>query len=232
MRGKVLLYSYLILGFLEIILTVNGYQSYLVLHPLGVILIYLYHYSFTQKHNYFLIFYLACELVNEIFFLLDFRFFFELVLICYSMATATMIYHLWPLWSKSKGTFNFDNLIGPLLGVGGMLIIFWELLVMVFEKIPNYPVFYVGFVALLSWVLFCNATPIKNNHPMNFTLFLLGGLMAIMASTMFIYSFLFENNSILALCLLSMLILKWVISVFLTRKSKILKTADEFLEKE
>ena len=230
MRGKVLLYSYLILGFLEIILTINEFDTYLVLHPVCVILIYSYHYKLTKSHNFYLLFFLACELVNEIFFLLDFRFYFELVLFCYSLATFTMIYHLWPLWNRPAGKLELDILMGPILGIVGMLIIFWELLLMIFEKIPNYPVFFLGLLALLSWILFCTTTPIKNNHPLSSTMYLLGGLMAIMAPTMFIYSFLFEHSSILALCLLSMLILKWIIAVFLTRKDKILKTVDEFLE--
>ncbi|WP_442845916.1 hypothetical protein [Leeuwenhoekiella sp. H156] len=229
MRGKLLLYVYLILGILEIVLLAYNSQSYFYLHPLGVILIYLFYFLNIHKHNYFLLLFFGCELINEVFFLIDFKYYFELVLSCYTLATLTMIYHLWPLMRNASLKFELDILLGPLLGVLGMLLIFWELLVMIFEKIPNYTVFFIGFAALLSWIFFCTIIPIKNRHPQNSLLFIMGGSMAIMAPTMFIHTFLWDHILILTLSMMSMLILKWVIAVFLIRKDQILSTSDDFL---
>ncbi|MAW94622.1 MULTISPECIES: hypothetical protein [unclassified Leeuwenhoekiella] len=229
MRGKLLLYIYLLLGLIEIVLVVNNSTSYFLLHPLGVLLIYWFYYVNVRSHNYYLVFYFACELLNEVFFLFDFQYYFELVLLCYTLATISMIYHLWPLFVKASLRLNFDIVIGPLLGILGMLVIFWELLLLVFEKIPNYTVFFVGLSALLSWVFFCTVLPLKNRHPQNSLLYLMGGLMAIMAPTMFIYTYLWDHNLILALCMMSMLTLKWVIATFLIRRDQILETCDDFI---
>ncbi|PHR95932.1 MAG: hypothetical protein COA80_09660 [Leeuwenhoekiella sp.] len=229
MRGKLLVYIYLLLGLLEVFLVVNNSASYFFLHPLGALLIYWFYYINVRKHNFYLIFFFACELLNEVFFLFDFHYYFELVLLCYTLATSTMIYHLWPLFAKASLEFNFDILIGPLLGILGMLVIFWELLMLVFEKIPNYTVFFIGLSALLSWIFFCTVLPLKNRHPQNSLLYLMGGLMAIMAPTMFIYTYLWDHILILALCMMTMLTLKWVIAIFLIRRDQILETSDEFL---
>ena len=229
MRGKLLLYIYLLLGLVEVVLVVNNSTSYFLLHPLGVLLIYWFYYVNVRSHNYYLVFYFACELLNEVFFLLDFQYYFELVLLCYTLATISMIYHLWPLFVKASLKFNFDIVIGPLLGILGMLVIFWELLMLILDRIPNYTILFIGLSALLSWIFFCTVLPLKNRHPQNSLLYLMGGLMAIMAPTMFIYTYLWDHILILALCMMSMLTLKWVIAIFLIRRDQILETSNDFL---
>ncbi len=167
MRGKLLVYIFLVLGIFEIVLVTQDYKSYLYFHPLGVLLIYLFYYVNARAHNYYLLFYLSCELINEIFFLVDFKRYFILVLGCYSLATFTMIYHLWPVFRKLQFKFDGNLLLGPVLGILGTFYVFWELTLLVFEEVPNNSVFFLGYAALICWILFCTFVPVKNRHPHN-----------------------------------------------------------------
>ena len=228
MRGKILIHIYLFLAFLEIILIVFDIRDQIYLRPLCVLAIYSFYVINAKRQNYFLLFYLLCELVNEIFFLIDFKKYFALVLVCYTMATFSMIYHLWPVLKKRAFKFDMDLMIGPILGVLGTLYIFWEITLMIFTELPHDLVFFIGLTALVSWIFFCTLVPIKTRHPYNAMFYVLGGLMAIMAPTMFIHTFLWNHILILILSLLSMILLKIFLVFYLIKKDHILAVEEEY----
>ena len=70
--------------------------------------------------------------------------------------------------------------------------------------------------------------PAKDKHPDNFALYFIGGSMAVMAPTMFIYEFLWSNSIILYLSLISMFLLKIFLVWYLINLDKILCSKEEY----
>ncbi|RXG15521.1 hypothetical protein DSM03_102248 [Leeuwenhoekiella aestuarii] len=228
MKFKYLVYLYIFAGVIEILLIGFHFNLSIYLRPVCVFLIYSFYVANVKKHNYFLLFYLTCELINEVFFLIDFSKYFVLVLTCYCLATFSMLYHIWPLVKRTSFKTNWSDLIRPFLGLLGILFIFWELILMVFKNLPNFYIFFPALVALLVWIFFCSIMPAKDKHPDNFALYFIGGSMAVMAPTMFIYEFLWSNSIILYLSLISMFLLKIFLVWYLINLDKILCSKEEY----
>ena len=228
MKFKYLLFLYIFFGVVEIFLVGFQFNFSIYLRPICVILIYSFYVANVKKNNYFLLFYLTCELINEVFFLIDFSKYFVLVLTCYSLATFSMLYHIWPLVKRTNFKTEWNDLLRPILGLLGILFIFWELISLVFQNLPNYYVFFPALLALLAWIFFCSILPAKDKHPDNFALYFIGGSMAVMAPTMFMYEFLWSNAIILYLSLISMLLLKIFLVWYLINLDKILNSEEEY----
>lgn len=228
MKSKYLLYLYIIIGVAEILLVGFEFNYSIFLRPVCVVLIYSFYVANVKRHNYFLLFYLTCELINEVFFLIDFSKYFILVLTCYSLATFSMLYHIWPVVKRISFKTGWSDLLRPFLGLLGILIIFWELILLVFKSLPNYYVFFPALTALLSWIFFCSIMPAKDKHPDNFSLYFIGGSMAVMAPTMFIYEFLWSSTIVLYFSLVSMLVLKIFLVWYLINLDKILHSKEEY----
>lgn len=228
MRLKVLLFLFLILGFTEIILVSLEIDNSIILRPLCALLIYAFYYFNSHRHNLYFIIYLSCELINETFFLINFERYFSLVLGGYVLATFTMIYHLWPVFKKVGFTLDRDALFKTILGLTGILYAFWELTLLVFDNLPDNVIFFPALAALISWIFFCSIIPIRNRHPDNFLLYLMGGSMAVMAPTMFIYTFLWSYVPVLILCLLSMMLLKICMVWYLIKLDDILNSKESY----
>ena len=228
MKYKYLLLAYLLLGFLEVFLPDRFFNLAVSLRPINVAIIYCFYVGNTKQHNYLLLFYLVCELLNEIFFLIDFTKYFTLVLSCYSIATFTMIYHLWPVLKSSANKADAVDWLRPGLGLLAIFYMFWRLSLMVFDELPNNSIFFVGVLALVCWSVFCFLVPVKNKHPDNFALYFMGGAMAVMAPSMFIYEFIWTFEVILYFSLLSMLLFKIFLVWYLIQFKYILRSQEEY----
>lgn len=228
MKLKILLYLFFLLCFVEIIMVYFDVKHSVYIRPICVFLIYKFYVVNTKKHNFFLLFYLLCELINEIFFLIDFRAYFEVVMISYILATFTMIYHLWSVFKCAEIKVKRGDLFRPVLGLLAVLYIFWELTLILINDLPNNFVFFLALAALLCWIFFCSLTPVKNKHPDNFILYIMGGSMGVMAPTMFIYTFLWQSKPILILCLFSMLLLKLSLVWYMIKVDEILASENAY----
>ena len=228
MKSNYLLFAYILTAVVELILLGCDLSFSIYLRPICVVLIYSYYVVSVKKHNFFLLFYLTCELINEMFFLIDFTRYFTLVMLCYSLATFSMLHHLWPLYTKANFKTELNELLRPLLGLIAVMYIFWELTFMVFDNLPNNLVFFPALLALLSWLFFCTLIPVKNKHPDNFALYIMGGAMGVMAPSMFIYEFLWSKAVVLYFSLFSMIILKIFLVTYLIKLQNILKSREEY----
>lgn len=159
------------------------------IQPLFYIGFYLYYFLSLQRHNYVFAIFLISAYIGEAFLITDVHRYFVEIVSMFIIAAAALLYTFWPILKLKPRKISKAMLVEP--GIGTLFCIYTiiYLMTMYYDLIPNKFLFVSGTILLLVFTIVCFLIPLRNRHPSNMYLYLIGGGLLIEAILAFVFTY-------------------------------------------
>ena len=159
------------------------------IQPLFYIGFYLYYFLSLQRHNYVFAIFLISAYIGEAFLITDVHRYFVLVISMFVIAAAAMLYTFIPMLRLKPRKITKEMLVEPSIGILFCIYTVVYLMTMYYNLIPNKFLFVAGAILLLFYTIVCFLIPLRNRHPSNVYLYLIGGGLLIESILSFVYTY-------------------------------------------
>lgn len=159
------------------------------IQPFFYLIFYWFYYKSINKHNIIFAVFLASAYLGEVYLLKDVNNHFNIIIITFFIAAASMLYTFIPILRIRPRTITKEMVLQPIIGVLFCIYTVVYLMVMYYDVVPNKFLFVCGAIFLLIFTVICFLIPLKNRHPGNVYLYLIGGCLLIESILAFVYTY-------------------------------------------
>ena len=168
--------------------SLNQTLGYIV-QPVFYLIYYWFYFRSLKRHSFILAIFLASSYVGEVFLLTDVHKYFTIILVSFFIAVSAMLYTFLPILRLRPQKITKEMLLQPIIGVIFCTYTIIYLMSMYYNSVPNKFLFVFGAIFLLLFTLICFLIPLRNSHPGNVYLYLIGGCLLIEAILAFVYTY-------------------------------------------
>ncbi|MFD2828455.1 hypothetical protein ACFSYG_18395 [Leeuwenhoekiella polynyae] len=160
-----------------------------ILQPSFYLIYYWFYCKSLKKHNLVLAAFLASAYVGEVCLLTDVHKYFTIILVTFFIAAAAMLYTFIPILRIRPRKITKEMVLQPIIEVIFCTYTVIYLMSMYYNSVPNKFLFVFGAIFLLIFTLICFLIPLRNSHPSNVYLYLIGGGLLLEAILAFVYTY-------------------------------------------
>jgi len=206
-----------------------GLRASFYLYPVFAVLLFLYVYKATYKFCIPFLITLLSGMIAEIFFLIDFRKYTNIVSIAMIVCFLSMLYELRGVMQFQVKNFPKHLVFEIFLGVFTVITWISFLTYNIQPEIADLPIFVVAFAALLIFIFILYAIPLFNKQPSNVLLTFVATAVLVESTFAFVYTFVLDFHFFLLVTLFCAGIAKVIFGVFLTRVDTAKRVDDDYI---
>ena len=187
------------------------------LYPIFGFLLFLYVYKAVGQFHFPFLITLLSGMIAEIFFLIDFNQYINIVSIAMIICFSSMLYALKEVMHFEVKNFPKHLIAEVLIGVFSVTTFISYLAYNILPQISNLPVFLLSFAGLLIFISFLYAIPLFNKHPSNLLLSFVATAVLVESTFAFIYTYILSIPFFILVTIFCAGIAKVIFAMFLTR---------------
>jgi len=157
--------------------------------PFFYLFFYFYYYTALKRHNIVFALFLITAYIGEVFLIIDVHKYFVEIIVMFILAAAAMLYTFLPILKLKSRKISKEMLVEPGIGLIFCVYTVIYLMTMYYELVPNKFLFISGAILLLFFTMVCFLIPLRNRHPSNVYLYLIGGGLLVEAILAFVYTY-------------------------------------------
>ena len=191
------------------------------IQPFFYLTFYWFYYKALKKHNFVFAIFLVSAYVGELFLLIDVHKYFNIVLITFFIAAAAMLYTFIPILKIRPRKITKEMVLQPVIGVIFCIYTVIYLMSMYYSMMPNKFLFVCGAIFLLFFTMICFLIPLRNSHPSNVYLYIIGGGLLIESILAFVYTYSMPTPVIATGVNIAICVHKTCVAIYYVRVEKI-----------
>lgn len=164
-----------------------GLGSYI--QPFFYLFFYFYYYTALKRHNIVFAIFLLTAYIGEVFLIIDVHKYFVEIIVMFILAASAMLYTFLPILKLKSRKITKEMIVEPGIGLIFCVYTVIYLMTMYYELVPNKFLFISGSILLLFFTMVCFLIPLRNRHPSNVYLYLIGGGLLVEAILAFVYTY-------------------------------------------